>query len=187
LTLDDKYIEEPFIPEDIAANRRKHVVPYLMLTDENDTPNTLMKRVEIWAMYCDKIPAKEAMKAVGLKKSDYYMHLKACKEKYDTWVTEHGLGLHGDAANRLEDTIADIDLLIVEHQELMQECKEDGDVSGYTKLSKIVADLIDKRAKYMGCEPVKEVKIALTSAEETRRKMQELFPSDDGEDMGEGE
>ena len=175
--------KEPFIPEDIANNRRKHVVPYLMLTDETDTPNTLMKRVEIWDMYCKGIPAKEGMKAVGCKKSDYYAHLKACKEKYDAWVTEHGLGLHGDAANRLEDTIADIDVMIEDHKMLMEECKEDGDVSGYTKLSKIVADLIDKRAKYMGCEPPKKVDMSLTSAEETRRIMEEMFPSDDGEDI----
>lgn len=181
MTRDEKYIEEPFIPEDIANNRRKHVVPYLYLADENDTPNTKMKRGEIWRLYCDGVKAKDAMKAVGLKKSDYYAHLKACKEKYDAWVSENGLTLHGDAANRLEDTIADIDVMIEEHKGLMELCKDCEDVSGYTKLSKIVADLIDKRAKYMGVEPVKEVKVELTSAEETRKRMEMLFPSDDGD------
>jgi len=97
-------------------------------------------------------------------------------------VTVNGLSLHGDPANRLEDTVADLRDELKEVNEMSQVCKDEGDMRGYRDLMKLSLDIRKDLAKYMGIEPEKRFKIEMTSAEETRKKMEMLFPTDDIEE-----
>lgn len=98
-------------------------------------------------------------------------------------MTENGLSLHGDPANRLEDTVADLQHDLAEVEKAAKLCLDEGDIRGYKDLKKLKLDIRKEIAKFMGIEPEKKVSIELTSAEETRRRMEELFPDDEEEEV----
>lgn len=101
-------------------------------------------------------------------------------------MTENGLGLHGDPANRLEDTISDLQSELEEVENAAKICFDEGDVRGYKDLKKLKLDIRKELGKFMGVEPVKEHKVELTSAEETRRMMEALFTTAEEEEETDG-
>jgi hypothetical protein len=100
-------------------------------------------------------------------------------------VSDNGLSLHGDPANRLEDTISDLQADLKKVNEAAQDCLSEGDMRGYKDLMKLKLDINKEIAKFMGVEPAKEHKIDLTSAEVTRQMMEEMFSDEEDEDEAE--
>lgn len=98
-------------------------------------------------------------------------------------MTENGLSLHGDPANRLEDTISDLQVDLEEIEKAAKACLKEGDVRGYKDLMKLKLDINKEIAKFMGIEPAKEKKIELTSAETTRQLMEKMFSDDDEDEV----
>ena len=174
-----------FLPGiDIKHNRRKHVTPSLRFIKEGESGVVELLRNEIWMHFLDGMSVRKIgdLPEINLSKSVVDRHIQICKKMYDEWVTKNGLSLHGDPANRLEDTIAALDEDLVEIRELCKVAKEDGDVRGYTQLKNTEVAVRKEKAKYMGVEPPKQVNVELTSAEVTREYMEKMFRSDDGGD-----
>lgn len=172
-----------FLPStDIKHNRRRHEVPPLRFIEGNEHGVLEVLRTEIWMHFLDGMSVRKIgeLPEINLSKSVVDRHIQFCKKQYDTWVTKHGLALHGDTANRLEDIIASLDEDLIEIRELCKVAKEDGDVRGYTQLKNTEVAIRKEKAKYMGVEPPKQVNVELTSAEVTRETMEKMFPTDDG-------
>jgi len=98
-------------------------------------------------------------------------------------VTANGLSLHGDPANRLEDTVAALQDELKEVNDMAAVCKDEGDIRGYKDLKKLAVDIRKEIAKFMGIEPPKKIDMNTTSAEATRQRMEQLFPTEEGDDM----
>ena len=114
-------------------------------------------------------------------------HINKCKKLYDAWVTKNGLSLHGDPANRLEDTVAELQKDYDNVSAAAEDCLDEGDIRGFKDLMKLKLDIKKEIAKFMGVEPEKKVSIELTSAEVTRKKMEEMFSNKEGETVNEEE
>lgn len=96
-------------------------------------------------------------------------------------MTENGLGLHGDPANRLEDTVAGLQEDLKKVEDAAAICLSEGDIRGYKDLMKLKLDYNKEIAKFMGVEPEKKISVDLTSAEVTRQMMEEMFSDEDEE------
>jgi hypothetical protein len=175
-----KRTRDDFIAElDIIHNQRRHEVPPLRFVEGNEGLDVEILRNDIWNAWLEKIPVRQIANAAEVTPETVNKHLNKCKKMYDKWVTENGLDLHGDPANRLEDAISDIQKEMDELEEQAQECKVEGDIRGYKELKKLKHEMRKEMTKFMGVEPEKKLNVEVTSAEETRRKMAELFPSDE--------
>ena len=174
-----------FLPGiDIKHNRRKHVTPSLRFIKEGESGVVELLRNEIWMHFLDGMSVRKIgeLSEINLSKSVVDRHIQICKKMYDDWVTKNGLSLHGDPANRLEDTIAALDEDLMEIRELCKDAKDNDDVRGYTQLKTLETAIRKEKGKYMGIEPPKQVNVELTSAEVTRETMEKMFPTDDGGD-----
>ena len=172
-----------FVAEyDIKHNQRRHVVESLRFIKKDESGTVELLRNDIWMLFLDGMSVRDIGKEVGYSKSVVDRHIQTCKKMYDAWVTKNGLTLHGDPANRLEDTIAALDEDLAEIRELCKECKDADDVRGYRDLKTLELAIRKEKGKYMGIEPPKQVNVELTSAEVTRKTMEKMFPTDDGDD-----
>ncbi len=175
---------QEFIAEfDIKHNQRRHDVPVLRFIKGNESSGTELLRNEIWDLYLDpnNYSIRHIAAAVDSDKTSVGRHIQKCKKMYDAWVAENGLALHGDPANRLEDVLAGFDEDLADIIEMSKECKDNDDVRGYKDLQTLKLSIIKEKGKFMGIEPPKTVNINLTSAEETRKKMEEMFPTEMGD------
>lgn len=176
-----------FLPGiDIKHNRRKHTTPSLRFIKDTESGVVELLRNEIWMHFLDGMSVRKIgeLPEINLSKSVVDRHIQICKKMYDEWVTKNGLSLHGDPANRLEDTIAALDEDLIEIRELCKDAKDNDDVRGYTQLKTLETAIRKEKGKYMGIEPPKQVNVELTSAEVTRETMEKMFPTDDGDMSG---
>lgn len=175
-----KRTRDDFIAElDIIHNQRRHEVPPLRFVEGNEGLDIEILRNDIWNAWLEKNSVRQIADAAEVSPKTVNKHLNKCKKMYDKWVTENGLDLHGNPANRLEDALSDIRKEMDELEEQAQECRAEGDIRGYKELKKLKHDLHKEMTKFMGVEPEKKISMEVTSAEETRRKMAEMFPSDE--------
>lgn len=175
-------IYDEFMAElDIELNRRRHDVKCLRFIDEGESFETEELRNKVWNMYVANAKYSEMTKVLGINRKELKTHLSKCKKYHDAWITENRLGLHGNDECRLEDTVRDLQNDLAEIQTVSQMCLDEGDVRGYKDLKSIGVLIRKDIAKFMGVEPPKKVDMTLTSAEETRKTMMELFPSDTDE------
>jgi len=167
---------------DIKHNQRKHDVPYLRFIKEGEGAEVELIRNDIWALFLEGLSVRDIAKMMEFNKTSVHKHIQICKKMYDAWVSKNGLALHGDPANRLEDLLAEFDQDLDDITEMAKEAKDNDDIRGYKDLVTLKLAMQKEKGKYMGVEPPKQVNIEMTIAEESRKKMAELFPSDDVED-----
>jgi len=171
-----------FTPEeDIQHNQRRHDVPPLRFIDISNGEDLEVeeRRYAIWELYLKGMNSRQIARELDIGRTPVTRHIKKCKEFYDKWVSDNGLDLHGDPANRLEDTIADLEEQLNEVKGVANECLAEGDVRGFKDLQRLMLDIKKDIAKFKNVEPPKNLNVSMSSAEETRKMMQELFPSDD--------
>jgi len=185
MTKPNQSVEDFMAEYDIVHNQRRHNVPCLRFIKEGESTEVELLRNDIWDLFLQDYSIRHIAAAVDSNKSTVGREIQTCKKLYDEWVTKNGLSLHGDPANRLEDTIASLDEDLLEIRELCKECKDNEDVRGYTQLKTLENTIRKEKAKYMGIEPPKTVNVNMTSAEETRKKMEDMFPTEKDDVKGE--
>lgn len=163
---------------DIVHNQRRHNVECLRFIKEGEGTEVELLRNDIWDLFLQNYSVRQIAVAVDSPKTLVHRHINTCKKLYDRWVSKNGLSLHGDPANRLEDTLTALNKDLTDIDSMAKECIANGDVRGYRDLKTLGLAIAKEKGKYMGIEPPKKINVDLTSAEETRKIMEELFPSE---------
>lgn len=165
---------EEFDPElDIEENDRQHVVPFLRFVKPDENSGLEVIRNQIWNYWTDGIKVPAIASKMGMSKAACKEHLAICKELYDNWVEENGVGMYGKASHRMEDYLKRLRDQEEEIDGLMIECEC---VKDKAVLHKMKMEIGKEIAKAQGIEPTKKVDLNVTSADITSEKMKELFP-----------
>jgi AraC-like DNA-binding protein len=169
-----------FTEFDIKLNeeREGHVVPLLRFVMDNDAQKEELRNT-IWnAWFHDSKKVKDIANSLGMSETALRKELKVCREAYDKWISDYGLALYGEEAHRLEDHIRDLSNDIMEINRILEDESEELMPRDRREYMKLRGQFRAELAKMKGVTPAEKISIEVSSAEVTRKKMNELFPDD---------
>lgn len=147
--------------------------------DKNDVrksidPRKEKRRQEVWNLYFNKgLSIKKIMATVKLRPTTLENDLNICKDRYNEWIERNGLYIYGTPAHRLVQHLDELYGMLEQLQIDIEACETERDK---TSMRRLELDIMKELAKLKGIEPQKEVSLTLSVAEESRKKMREVFP-----------